>query len=189
MTSLKGETITNSVVNLSHVGTQESKQVEILTKLSITLSYNCGTHPNQNRSKIADMLFDTLAQYRARKNFDTFWVEIDNFFGSVLAYESIYDDYNFQTIEKSLQDLNRFPTLLAQFNVIYNRRKLALEQAREKQRIADENWAKYLREVKKDNGLTICIGTGTSVQAALANATVIKPPVNLSKTTRSGLKY
>lgn len=108
MIPLKQETITNSMVNLSHVATQERQQVDILTNLSIFLAYG---NESLIRQKIANMLFDTLAQYRARKNLDTFWVEIDNFFGSVLAYETVYDDYHFQKIEKSLQDLVRFPTI------------------------------------------------------------------------------
>lgn len=175
------EPITNSVVNLSQVATQESKQVDILTELSSQLAYN---ENNMIKQKIVNMLFDTLAEYRARKNFNTFWIEVDNFFGSILAYEAIYNDYRLQTVQKCLQDLGRFPTLLEGFNKIAKRRQQEMEQANEKWRINEEKRLNLLNEVGQANGLTICIGTSSVVPSQ----TIIKP-VNLSKTTRSGKIY
>jgi thymidylate kinase len=189
------EPITNSVVNLNQVATQESKQVDILTELSSKLAYN---ENNMIKQKIVNMLFDTLAEYRARKNspkgaqqskiawVNTFWIEVDNFFGSILAYEAIYEDYRLQTVQKCLQDLGRFPTLLEGFNKIAKRRQQEREQFAEKQRIDDEKRFKFLEEVSqgKHNGLAICIGTS----ALVPSQTIIKP-VNLSKTTRSGKIY
>jgi hypothetical protein len=161
--------------NLSQAAKQEREKIEILNNLSIYLSSNCIV--NHAQQEIAHMLFQSLAQYRGRKNFDTFWIEIDNFFASILTYEKVYDNYYFNKICNYLQSLDHFPNLLQQFNQINQQRKL--EETKRQ-----ENSAKYLAG---QGNFTICIGT-TSTACSVAN-TVSKPVAPVEKTTRSGLKY
>jgi hypothetical protein len=155
-------------VNLAAIAEKERKDVESLINLNIRLSYE-GNHIKQS---ISNMLFQSLLQYSNRKNYESFWEEIENVFKSIQTYDALYDNWIFKYIYECLKTLGRFPALEENANL---RVKKMQEAA-----------IKYENERKQYQGGVICIGTSSY---ATPPKNIVVEPVAVKKTTRSGKSY
>lgn len=156
-------------VNLAAIAEKERKDVESLINLNIRLSRGEANHIKQS---ISNMLFQSLLQYSNRKNYDTFWGEIENVFKSIQTYDALYDNWSFHSIYECLKTLGRFPALEENANLRVKKN--------------EEAAIKYENERKQYQGGVICIGTSSY---ATPPKNIVVEPVAVKKTTRSGKSY